>query len=112
MKVKFNNGEIFECNTPTETKLFRSGEPYGWLLRFSLIGDITSSQLDDLLEMDNISMLVFTPSVILSEGDTVIDKNDIALSGYEKVSSVVINYGDTSSTRADIQLTKRASDNG
>lgn len=103
MKVKFANGVVKECTSPTEQKIFKtaSGES-GWILHLSLIGEMTSNELDNLVTVENISPLVF-----LSETDNGEDKTIFTLDGYEKITSSTIRHAEnTISTSVEIQLTK------
>lgn len=103
MKVKFANGVVKGCNAPTEQKIFRtaSGEN-GWILQLRLIGEITSTELDEILTNENIKSLEF-----LSETESGEDKTIFTLDGYEKITSSTIRHAeDTTSTSVDIQLTK------
>lgn len=103
MKVKFANGVVKECTAPTEQKVFKavSGES-GWILQLQLMGEITSSELDNLVTVENVSPLVF-----LSETDNGEYKTIFTLDGYEKITSSTIRHAEnTISTSVEIQLTK------
>lgn len=98
MNVKFKDGAIKTCTTPTEQKLFKSGEDAGWILSFALIGDITSAEVDNLISKDNISELIFTS--VHEEGETSFSLND-----YERTSSVIVRYSEIKEqTRVELQL--------
>lgn len=106
MKVKFANGVVKECATPTEQKAFRNigGETVGvrWILNIRLLGGITSTELDDILISDNVKTLEFSTT---KEDGT--EKTLFTLEGYEKITSSAIRHAeDVSATSADIQLTK------
>ncbi len=98
MKVEFKDETVKSCTAPTEQKLFRGDNTAGWVLMFSLIGEITSSELDSLLTTANISELAF-----LTDAGVEITEAD----GYSKVSSCTIRHAENpQDTRAEIQLTK------
>lgn len=101
MKVKFKDGTILNCSIPTEQKVFKGGEAAGWILSFSLIGIVTSADIDKIISEENISDLSFI-SVDEEEKETT-----IPLTGYDKVSSAVIRYAEEyEQTRVEIHLTK------
>ena len=103
MKVKFPNGAIKECSAPTEQKIFKTNSnESGWILQLRLIGEITSTELDNLITIENIATLEF-----LSENENGEDKTIFTLDGYKKITSSTIRHSeDTTSTSVDIQLTK------
>ena len=106
MKVKFANGVIKECSAPTEQKLFKSITEktvgIGWMLHLKLIGLMTSTELDDLMDEENIKSLEFLFETENGEAVTL-----FKLEGYEKVSSSVIRYSeDTKTTYAEMQLSR------
>ena len=98
MNVRFKDGTIKKCSTPTEQKLFKAREDAGWILTFSLIGDITSAEVDSLISAENISELTFIS--VYEETET-----SFSLNGYERTSSAIVRYSeDKSQTRVEIQL--------
>ena len=98
MNVKFKDGTIKNCTSPTEQKLFKSGEDAGWILNFALMGDITSDEVDSLITKDNISELTFIS--VYEETET-----SFSLNGYERTSSVIVRYNENNKqTRVEIQL--------
>ena len=98
MKVKFKDETVKSCTAPTEQKLFRGDNTAGWALMFSLMGEITSSELDELLTGENVSELTF-----LKDTGAEITTAD----GYDRISSCTIRHAeDPQDTRAEIQLTK------
>lgn len=98
MKVKFKDGTIKNCSTPTEQKVFKVGEAAGWILTFGLIGDITSADVDSLISAENISELTFIS--IADEKET-----SFSLNGYERISSAIVRYSENKEqTRVEIQL--------
>lgn len=103
MKVKFTNGVVRECTSPTEQKVFKTNNgDTGWILHLRLIGEITSGELDELITVENISNLEFLTTTESGE-----DKLAFTLDGYEKITSSTIRHAeDTASTSAEIQLTK------
>lgn len=101
MNVKFKDGTVKNCSAPTEQKLLKSGESAGWILSFSLLCNMTSDEVDCLFSNDNFSSLTF-----MSENKTDVDST-ILLSGYDKVSSVVIRHSDEQgATRVELHLTR------
>ncbi len=103
MKVKFPNGVVRECTAPTEQKVFKTAsDESGWILQLRLMGEITSSELDNLVTVGNT-----TPLVFLTETDSGEDKTIFTLDGYEKITSSTIRHAEnTISTSVEIQLTK------
>ena len=106
MKIKFANGVVKECSSPTEQKMFRNVSEktigIGWLLHFKLIGLITSTELDELLSEDNFNSLEF-----FVEGENGESITLFKLEGYDKVTSSTIRYSeDTHTTQVEIQLSK------
>ena len=102
MKIKFANGVVKPCTTPTEQKIFRNIDGaivgVGWLLNLRLMGATTSQEVDEVLTESNIATLEF-----LSEEDKTI----FVLDGYDKITSSVIRHTeDTTSTSVEIQLSK------
>ena len=107
MNVKFKNGTVKTCASPTEQKIVKAGVDAGWLLSFYLICDITSDEVDALLIPNNISELTFTSEEkLITEGETNTQEPKVfTLSGYDKVSSTVIRYSeDKDKTKVEIQL--------
>lgn len=102
MKVKFKDGTMIDCSTPTEQKVFRAGEAAGWVLSFALIGNMTSTEVDKTISPENISDLMFEFESE-DENGTV---NTILLSGYNKVTSAVIRYDDDENSRVELAITK------
>ena len=96
MFVKFKDGTTQNCSNPTEQKLFKSGEAAGWLCAFVVSGIMNSTDVDSVLTADNISNLEFCND----EGTKLFE-----ISGYTKVTSVVVRYTETSGS-VEIQLTK------
>lgn len=98
MKVEFKDETVKSCTAPTEQKVFRGDNGAGWVLMLTLIGEISSSELDSLLTTANISELTFTTDA----GVEISTAN-----GYDKVSSCTIRHAENpQDTRAEIQLTK------
>ena len=103
MKIKFANGVVKECTSPTEQKVFKTNTGVdGWILHLRLMGEITSGELDELVTVENIAPLEFLTTTESGE-----DKTAFTLDGYEKITSSTIRHAeDTASTSAEIQLTK------
>ena len=104
MKVKFANGIVKECAAPTEQKVFRTANGVtGWILHLRLMGVITSAELDEFITVDNIAPLEF----LVERENTTEDVVAFSLDGYNKITSSTIRHAeDTTSTVAEIQLTK------
>lgn len=93
MQVYFGETS-FNATNVAEQKLYRDGQPRGWLLTVTLVGDFTSSDIDNVLTKDNIRNITVVTGEITRE-----------ISGYTSVSSCIIRYNDDNNT-AEIQLTK------
>ena len=96
MKVIFKDGTCKKCSFPTEQKVFRSGEAVGWLCSFSLLDTITSSELDVLLNSENVSELTFC-------NDT--SEELFKITEYAKVTSAIIRYSEEAS-KTEVQFSK------
>lgn len=96
MKVRFKNGTVYECSNPIEQKIFKGGEPSGWICSLTFDNNLNSAEIDNTVTAENVSEMVF-----LSETDEVA----VSLTGYEKLTSAIIRHS-AEGTRADIQLTK------
>ena len=103
MKVKFANGVVKGCSSPTEQKIFKSNSGVsGWALSLRLIGKITSTELDEILTVENIASLEF-----LTEDENGENKTIFTLNGYDKITSSIIRHAEeTTSTTVDIQVSK------
>ena len=96
MKLRFNDGtEKTVTTNPIEQKLFRNGQPYGWVLNVSVSG-LTSADVENVLTTENIQNM----SLITDESKKIVE-----LLGYEKVSALTIRHSDTQ-TIAEIQFAK------
>ena len=103
MKIKFANGVTKTCVSPTEQKVFKNNSGVeGWILNLRLIGEITSTELDELITPENISPLEFL--TVTENGE---DKSIFTLEGYSKISHSAIHHSeDTTTTAVEIQFTK------
>jgi hypothetical protein len=106
VKIRFGNGVVNVCSAPIEQKLFQQNggtkSAVGWLLTLRVFGEMTSSELDDLLAEKNIKSLEF-----LTENEAGEDKVIFTLTNYINVTSSVIHHSDnTTETYAEIQLLK------
>lgn len=103
MKIKFANGVVKSCASPMEQKVFKTADgTSGWILHLRLTGEITSTELDNILKNENISSLEF-----LTEKESGEDIKLFELSGYEKITSSTIRHAENiNETIAEIQLTK------
>ena len=106
MKVKFANGTVKQCSSPTEQKIFKtvSGETVGmgWVLILRITGNITSTEVDALLVPENVGALEF-----ISEGEDGEVSGTFTLDGYNKITSSTIRHSENpSNTYAEIQMSK------
>ena len=102
MKVKFANGVVKECTAPTEQKAYRAGTEAGWFLLLKLKGEMTSTELDNLLTAENYASLEFLTTTKSGE-----DKTLFTIGGYDNITSSTIRYAEnTADTQSEIQLTK------
>ena len=106
MKIKFCNGVTKVCSAPIEQKVFQQNNgtksAIGWLLTLRVFGEITSSELDNLLSEENIKTLEF-----LTQKENEDEKTIFTLVDYKNVTSSVIQHSDsTTETYAEIQLFK------
>lgn len=96
MKLRFNDGTEKAITTnPIEQKLFKNGQPYGWLLSVS-VAELTSKDVENVLTTENIQSM----SLIIDESKKIVE-----LLGYEKVSALTIRHTE-SQTIAEIQFSK------
>lgn len=96
MKLRFNDGtERTVTTNPVEQKLFRSGQPIGWILNVS-VSELTSEESNDILKAENIKSMI----LVSDDGAEIAE-----LSGYEKVSALTIRHTE-SQTIAEIQFSK------
>ena len=105
LKIKFKTGEkVFEADRVLENKVYRDGVKAGWLLTLCLIGSITSNELDELLNEENLSEI--TLSYDIPEGENIKTVTKV-LGGYTKESSCLIRHAnEPSKTRTEISLLK------
>jgi hypothetical protein len=96
MLIKFNNGTQVETTNPTEQKVFKSNGESGWIITFSITTPMTSTQLDELLTGENISLLT------LMNGET----SSAVIEGYDKVTMVTIRYTSDVTSNIDVQMSK------
>lgn len=97
MKIKFGDGSVVEVSSPREQKVEKSDGTSGWMLSFTVLSPITSTQADLIFSDGNISnMTVF---------DSDAESGQI-ITGYHKISNITIRYGTNGTSSADVQLTK------
>lgn len=106
MNVKFADGVVKECTAPAEQKVFKTvdGETVGmgWVLILKLTGNITSSEIDEILTPENVKSMEFS-----AETESGEYKKLFTLGGYSKITSSTIRYSeDTAATYAEIQMSK------
>ena len=97
MDIKLKNGTTVETSNPTEQKVVKSDGTSGWIFAFSVYTPMTSVTADEIFTADNISSI----SVLNSDG--IIEQT---ITGYEKISSLIIRYSNSAVARTDVQLTK------
>jgi hypothetical protein len=96
MKLRFMDGTERTVSTnPIEQKLFRNGQPSGWILNVS-VSELTSEESNNILEAKNIKTMI----LVSDDGAEIAE-----LSGYEKVSALTIRHTE-SQTIAEIQFSK------
>lgn len=102
MLARFKNGQTIACASPTEQRLFKAGEPAGWMLVLVLLETFTSAEVDALLESDNFSIVEF------SETDSAeAFSAAFSVEGYDKVTSAIIRHASGERAgRVEIQLIK------
>lgn len=99
MKVRFKGVDnAYTCTEPVEQKLFQSGKAIGWAVMFHIHGNVSSSDIDDLITPESISELVF-----ISEDEE--NPRSITLSGYSGIRACTIRHR-AGTTVTEIQLTK------
>lgn len=96
MLVKFKDNTTKLCQNPTEQKLFKNGEPIGWVCALVIMDDMSSTEIDNLITPENFSELDF----FTDDGTELFQ-----ISGYEKITSLVVRHGQPTGT-IEIQLTK------
>lgn len=100
MKLEFVNGKEKKCSKLIEQKLFLSNNAAGWLCSISITEAMTSEEIDDLFEEDNIAEL------------TLIDETantTVCIKGYSKVTSVVAKHTGGENNIVEVQMTKGVS---
>lgn len=95
MQLKFKNGDIYDVKNLLEQKAYK-GTKDGWMISFTINGHLNSNVLENLTTSDNISIL----TVI---GD---DSNTTVITGYDKVTSLIVRHNEIGNETAEIQLTK------
>lgn len=96
MKVKFKDGITRGCTNPTEQKQFRNGEAIGWGCAFAILGNLTSSQVDEMATSDNFSVMTF----ISDEGNEL-----FVIEGYNRLVSAVVRHAEQNGS-VELQLSK------
>lgn len=96
MKVKFNDGTVKKCSNPIEQKIFKGGNPTGWLCSLNISEAMTSTEVDEVFTDDNISELTFCND----DGSEL-----FVVSGYDKITSAVVRHAESNGA-VEIQLTK------
>lgn len=96
MKLRFNDGtERAITSNPIEQKLFRNGEPNGWILNLAISG-LTAEESNAVLTPENIEKM----SLISEEGEIIAN-----LTGYSRIAVLTIRHSETQ-TIAEIQFAK------
>lgn len=94
IKLKGNDSKLTTTSL-IEQKIFKQGEPAGWLLAISINGDFSATDIDGLLTEESIGEITLI-------GET---EKATVISGYNKITSCVVRYSENN-TIAEIQLTK------
>lgn len=95
MQMRFLNKENCETSNPTEQKVFKKNGESGWVMAFSILTPMSSTELDEVLTENNIS------EITLSDGT-----NEKAIYGYDKITMVTVRYSDNITSVIDVQLSK------
>ena len=95
MQMQFLNKESCETSNPTEQKIFKKNGESGWVMAFSILTPMSSTELDEILTDDNIS------EITISDGT-----NEKTILGYDKLTMVTVRYSDNISSVIDVQLSK------
>ena len=104
MKMTLKNGTMLETSNPVEQKLFKQlGGTTGWVMNITIHTPMTSVEADALLTPDNISALQL--SVPATE-EGAEEKEPVIITGYDKVSSLMVRYSKDLSSTVDVQLSK------
>lgn len=93
MELKFKNNVSVQTSVPIERKLI--GTNGGWILAFTIVTEMTSSDLDQQLSENNISVLTL-----------INEENERQITGYRKVTGVTIRYLENLLIEAEVQLSK------
>lgn len=96
MIIKFKDGKSVETTNPTEQKVFKSNGDTGWIIAFSILTPMTSTELDLLLTEDNIGEIVLTKS----------DESEISIAGYDKLTMLTVRYSNDTNATIDVQMSK------
>lgn len=97
MIIKLKSGAVAEVSNPVEQKVVKSDGSTGWILAFSIYSPMTSTMADEIFTEENITELA-----MLDEEE----KTEQLITGYEKISSLIIRYANGSGARTDVQITK------
>lgn len=95
MQMRFLNKESCETSNPTEQKVFKKNGESGWVMAFSILTPMSSTELDVILTENNIS------EITLGDGT-----NEKTISGYDKITMVTVRYSDNISSVVDVQISK------
>lgn len=96
MKIRLKGAKKdFLCTEPVEQKLFASGNANGWVLIFTVLEDLSSTDVDNSFTSDAISRITFTKD----------DESAIVIEGYERIASCSVRHKENSPC-VEIQLAK------
>lgn len=95
MQMRFTNGESCESSNPTEQKVFKKNGESGWVMAFSILTPMSSTELDAILTEDNISEIAITDGT-----------NERTIIGYDKITMVTVRYSDNINSVIDVQISK------
>ena len=88
MILRFKDGTTKACSNPTEHRVLREGLPAGWVCTVRILDSMTSSEIEEVLTVDNISELTFCNRLL---------QELFVLSGYTKINNVIVrHFGATS----------------
>lgn len=103
MDLKVKNTEIvLETTAPIEQRVIRGVSSVGWILNLSIKTPLTSNEVEEIFNAENISELEFS---IKSESGS---ESKYVINDYQKLYTATIKRGVDGSCTTDVQLIKEA----
>ena len=96
MILKFKDGTTKICSNPVEHRVLREGNPAGWICTIRIQENMSTDEIDRVLNNDNISELTFCNRLL---------QELFVLSGYTKINNIIIRHPG-SSAEVEVQLEK------